>query len=301
MTRGFVTLAVGDESYYKMAQNLLLSYRFHTKKDIPFAIICDRENYYTTSFDNVVIIEKTTLSYLDKLAVLDIAPFDENIFIDADCLIYGDLNDYWQYMPKTGMGCFGKSLDLDSHDGWFEKDNVGEYKDKIKFIPQMHGGVILFNTDELTKRIYKLASNIGQHYSDYVFRYFSRPADEPIMALAMTVCDAHPIELPPPIARQFLLFYPLAVKVDCNLSTGKLRYMDMNGYWTDNVKILHWQNANTKRAKYKIEVARITTHVRVFFFVKVFCYYCFDFYQLKVLRYFMGGKRKLWNLFAVSK
>lgn len=75
----------------------------------------------------------------------------------------------------------------------------------------------------------------------------------------------------------------------------------MNGYWTDNVKILHWQNANTKRAKYKIEVDRIITHVRVLFFVKAFCHYCFDFYQLKVLRYFVGGKRKLWNLFAVSK
>ena len=47
MEKGFVTLAVGDERYYKLAFNLLLSYRYHNKSSIPFAIIADRKNKYT--------------------------------------------------------------------------------------------------------------------------------------------------------------------------------------------------------------------------------------------------------------
>ncbi len=44
--RGFVTLAVGHEKYYKLAANLLKSYKYNTAKSVPFAIIADRRNKY---------------------------------------------------------------------------------------------------------------------------------------------------------------------------------------------------------------------------------------------------------------
>lgn len=74
--------------------------------------------------------------------MLNNPPFDENIFIDADCLVYKDINRYWDYFPEKGVTCFGKALPLTSHKGWFEIGDIGEYKEKISFIPQMHGGVI---------------------------------------------------------------------------------------------------------------------------------------------------------------
>lgn len=36
---GFVTLAVGDDRYYKLAANLLQSYRLNGNCDAPFAIL----------------------------------------------------------------------------------------------------------------------------------------------------------------------------------------------------------------------------------------------------------------------
>lgn len=42
--RGFVTIATGDEKYYKLAFNLLRSYKLHcTGEKLPFAVICDRK------------------------------------------------------------------------------------------------------------------------------------------------------------------------------------------------------------------------------------------------------------------
>ncbi|MBE6790832.1 MAG: hypothetical protein E7535_06555 [Ruminococcaceae bacterium] len=41
--RGFVTLATGNVKYYNMALNMLNSFRIHNP-DVPFAIVCDREN-----------------------------------------------------------------------------------------------------------------------------------------------------------------------------------------------------------------------------------------------------------------
>ncbi len=55
--RGFVTIAAGTGRYYKLAVNLLDSYRFHAIHPKPFAIICDRENEYTAQFDCVILME----------------------------------------------------------------------------------------------------------------------------------------------------------------------------------------------------------------------------------------------------
>ena len=37
MTKGFVTIATGREEYYKLASNLLASYKYHTTRPMPWA------------------------------------------------------------------------------------------------------------------------------------------------------------------------------------------------------------------------------------------------------------------------
>ena len=63
MTRGFITIATGKEMYYKLALNLLKSYRLYSRNPLPFAIMCDRENDYTKQFDQVVILEQPLYSF----------------------------------------------------------------------------------------------------------------------------------------------------------------------------------------------------------------------------------------------
>ena len=58
MTRGFVTLAVGKESYYKLANNLLYSYRNTNTAQLPWTIVCDRENKWTADFDSVILLDQ---------------------------------------------------------------------------------------------------------------------------------------------------------------------------------------------------------------------------------------------------
>ena len=78
-----------------MAKNLLHSYRCFAKEPVPFAILCDRENSYTSEFDNVIVISDASNSYNDKLKLFRELPYDETIFIDADSLAYGELNVWW--------------------------------------------------------------------------------------------------------------------------------------------------------------------------------------------------------------
>ena len=53
-SKGFVTIATGRDEYYRLAHNLLLSYKYFTKSPLPFALLCDRENEYTSDFDQIV-------------------------------------------------------------------------------------------------------------------------------------------------------------------------------------------------------------------------------------------------------
>lgn len=91
VTRGFVMLATGDIEYYKMANNMLKSFLLHNPKT-KFAIICDRENKYTSYFDDVVILDYMNGDYRDKFSLLVASPYDENFFIEPDCLIYRNLD-----------------------------------------------------------------------------------------------------------------------------------------------------------------------------------------------------------------
>ena len=91
MKKGFITIATGKDLYYKLAYNLIKSYKYFCDDPVSFAILCDRENEYTKDFDDVIIFkEGARNSYLDKLSLGEYLPYDENIFIDADCLAFGD-------------------------------------------------------------------------------------------------------------------------------------------------------------------------------------------------------------------
>lgn len=98
MVRGFVTLATGNEKYYKMAVNMLHSFKVHNPK-AKMAILCDRENEYTDEFDDAVILENVNGNYKDKFRLLVDSPYEESIFIEPDCLIYHNLDFFGIYFP----------------------------------------------------------------------------------------------------------------------------------------------------------------------------------------------------------
>ena len=279
---GFVTLAVGDERYYRLAANLLCSYRLNGNCNAPFAIFADRRNKYTDMFDKVIIMENPTLSYLDKLEMLNMPPYEHNIFIDADCLIYNDVALLLENSQLSGVRCYGKAHELTSADGWFLLDDIGEYKDRIKFIPSMHGGIIFFAADDLTQSIYNLALTIASDYQKYRFKYFEKPADEPILALSTAVNNCPPIDWDTEKNYLAYCFFPTVKNISMNIRKQHLSYIpnQSSRVCREGTVVLHWQNYNTKKPIYYREVDRmsmgeICTEFR--FFVRWIVYHVMTF------------------------
>lgn len=251
--RGFVTIATGHERYYKLAQNLLHSYRYGTKEPVPFAIIADRENEYTAEFDHVIVISDPDNSYNDKLKLFRELPYEETIFIDADSLAYGDLNAWWDIFEKAGdFSLFGYAWrDLHCGRGWFVPAGMKEFQKDISFIPDFNGGVYYMRNTEACKRVFEIANHCAAHYSEYQFNGFSAPADEPVLALGMAACGMEPVNLDGE-----LIFAPNLRQLKADITKPKAVFYTRGGV-NQTVRIIHFSNYRTQLSFYRSQVKQL--------------------------------------------
>lgn len=259
MTRGFVTIATGQERYYELARNLLYSYRLFASVKYPFAIICDKKNRYIEEFDDVILMDKACCNYLDKLQLYKYLPYDETIFIDADSLAYGDLDAWWEIFKEADdFSLFGYAWkDLNSGRGWFIPRGLKEYQDKVSFIPDFNGGIYYMRRSETCKEVFRLANFFASHFKDYEFSDFTTPADEPCLALGMAIQNCHPLD----ILEGGLAFAPSKKQIDLDITIPKAYYWRSKerGY---HVNLVHWSNYRTKLALYRFEVEKMNYLLR---------------------------------------
>lgn len=249
MTRGFVTIATGDTRYYKMAQTLLRSYRQNCDKPMPFAIISDRHNRYTLEFNDVVILPNANRNWMDKLALLTISPYDETIFIDADCLVYRNINFLWDvFADAADFSCFGKALPMDSTDGWFTNQAAKIFP--IQFITHLHGILYFIRKGDTIDRMNHLCETILSRYNEVTYKGFNdRLADEPVFALAMAILGLKPV------ARQsdYYCFVPFATQFSSDYTTRTVTFCNPIDGAVDTCRIVHWGNQNTLTEPYRTD------------------------------------------------
>ena len=246
MTHGFITIATGDVQYYKMSVNLLHSYRWFSKTPVPFAILADQENEYTTEFDDVRLFPQAHRNYLDKLEMFALLPYDVNIFIDADCLAYGDLNRLFElFQNADDFSCFGRVLPLDDTTGWFEYKNLGELREKVSYVVGLHGGIYYMRKTDRCRVVLETAQELVPHYEEYRFKgKFATPGDEPLVALSMALNGCKPI---PHDLQGILCYWEHRGKMQLNLPKGIALARDI-GLKTD---LLHWGTRYTRTPLYR--------------------------------------------------
>ena len=257
--KGFVAIATGDPKYYQMAVNLLLSYRHFTKSPYPFAIISDRENEYTCLFDKVVILPEPHFSFMDKINLLTYAPFEETIFIDADCLAYRDLNQYWSlFHDCSDFSAFGSTCSIHEQNSFYDYEGAGVLKDRISYLTHLHGGVYYIRKSERCRQLLSTCQYIIDHYHEFDFKLFhDAPADETVFALAMSVEGMKPVYAPP----EMMCFYPCKTYFKSDISKG---YAEFSMPWFQEEPIVrgcycvHWGSFTIPKPVYQLEAYRLT-------------------------------------------
>lgn len=252
MTCGFLTIATGDEHYYKMAVNLLRTYRHFSAAPLPFAILADRENAETAEFDEVRLLSQAKRNYLDKLEMFEYLPYDITIFIDADCLAYGDLNDLFDvFRDADDFSCFGRVLPLDDQTGWFEYDRLGVLQSRVSYVVGLHGGIYYMRKTELCRRVLQTAIDLVPHYAEYGFKgNFASPGDEPLIALSMALNQCRPI---PHDLTRILCYWEHVGSMKLSMRQGVAFARDVG----ISTGLLHWGTRFTRTPLYRREIANL--------------------------------------------
>ena len=257
MTRGFITIATGNEKYYRIAANLLHSYRLFSANPMPFALICDRECEYSKYFDQTILLDAPWRSYLDKLYLPDLIPYDETIFLDADSLAYRDLNDFWiAFENSTDFSAFGTDYPANYPYAWFKLEDTCEFSDTIESIPDFIGGVYFLRKGPHLRALAETCQYVLKNYHHFKFRQFTEPADEPIYALAMSIHgDTTVGEHSMPGC-----FYVHCTKFKADILSGSTCYDNI--YRPDdglqhNAYMVHWGTGNTYKPVYLLEEYRL--------------------------------------------
>lgn len=251
-TIGFFTVATGDEHYYKIAVNLLRSYRQFSPEPLPFAILADRENAYTKEFDKTVILSDPTRSYLDKLSLYEYLPYDISVFIDADCLAYGDLNVIFDHFRDgDDFCCYGRVLPLEDKTGWFNYEDLGELQPRVSYCVGLHGGIYYIRRTPKAAEVFETAKQIARDYEKYSFKgRFSTPGDEPILALSMALTGCKPIPFRP---EGICCYWEHEHKMDLNIEKGRA-VIRKTGKQTH---LVHWGTRFTRQLLYQKQVAAL--------------------------------------------
>lgn len=262
-SRGFITIATGNRYYQQMAVNLLRSYRFHSKEPLPFAVIAEERNELTSLFDDVIILKDASRTFMDKFTLLKVCPYDETIFLDADSLAYGDLNEYWDvFKDTTDFSAVGAHTTANSHSGggyMYDIEGIWKYGELIKYKVWVHAGVMFIRNSPKLKKLYDDCMDIWSNYDKFTGLRYAGSYDEVTLGIAMPMNDMYPVKEPD----KLLAFMPCCNWVDADIVKGKLSYRKVNGVTVNDTGVfLHFTTKLTHAPLYNWEVARLQKELR---------------------------------------
>lgn len=248
MTRGFVTVATGKVDYYKQAYYMLKSFRLHNP-EVKFAILCDRANEYTEEFDDVIVLSDAKCNYQDKARLLTDCPYDENIFIESDCIIYHNLDFFWDILSNQwDFTCFG--WNDSSVDVWISSQEcldgicnaVGKKFDKVSVF---NPGYLFIRNSENTKKMFDDISVMEKYlinnwYGDKKMFLQGNLRDDPLFCFAMAIngmrCAAKP-------GVGKCISIPTGYKIlKLDITEGKLDVKDKRGDMFYDCSLLHFSS-----------------------------------------------------------
>ncbi len=248
---GIITIAQGSNRYIEMAKMLAFSL-IQTNPDIKRAVISDApETEFEGLFDIYIPYNS---SYGDgfsqKLCLDKYSPFEETLFIDADCLVVKSLNDAIRFFKPHQFAVFGDQI---STGEWYMDVAAMCKKFNVPSIPLFNGGVYYFKRGETATNIYTTAREIrDQYFQIEIDDFRGSMADEPLMAIAMAINKVEAVD-----DQALIMRTPIgingALKIDV---LNEVCAFDKQGEKAEPA-IMHFAGAYSIAFHYKREIAKL--------------------------------------------
>jgi hypothetical protein len=181
-----LTIASGSDEYLMLAGALLKSLRLNAPEE-SVAVVTDRRDHPVVGrFDHVVDLDaRNGGGFSQKLHLADYAPYDETLYVDADCLAYGSLDELWaQCETVPSVGVLARRTvtpfwctDLDRLPASYRLPSYLEFNGGLYFIRRGEAAATIFAEG---REIYERSEDFG------LIRFGGEFGDEPAMALALS-------------------------------------------------------------------------------------------------------------------
>jgi hypothetical protein len=195
--RNVLTIATGKKLYVDMAVNLARSFwLWNAASGIDFCLATDQPQLLAEDvrhFVKIIPIQPGELGegFSPKLHLDKLAPAGQTLFIDSDCLIYGNIENVFKRFEGHSVSVVGGYI---STGEWFGDVAAICKKFKVKQLPKFNGGIYYLENGDKAAKVYSLARQLETQYDEIGFvRLRERPNDEVIIALAMALNGEKPI------------------------------------------------------------------------------------------------------------
>ncbi len=195
--RNVLTIATGKNLYFTLAINLARSFIWWNQQSgIKFYIITDLDASLPPDVISLVDIKKispnqfgegfSTKLYLDQLT-----PHGKTLFIDSDCLIFGDLSPIFEAFNGKAVSVVGGYI---SEGEWFGDVKHIIQQFNVPQLPKFNGGIYYIEKGDAATGVYQTARKLEKDYDKIGFvRLRNKPNDEVLMALAMQLHGMTPV------------------------------------------------------------------------------------------------------------
>ncbi|HEX8514897.1 MAG TPA: hypothetical protein VF868_01770 [Bacteroidia bacterium] len=193
-SKGVITIAQGSQRYINMAKELAISLNI-SNPGLKKAIATDsKDNELQDLYDFVIPTDNDFgIGIIQKLLMFDYSPFEESLFIDADCLVLKNIDFLFDQFRENDVGVIGKKVMSGSLFG-FPVESMCQ-KLNMDFIPTFNGGLYYFKKSKTASDVFgKAKEYLYQYDSLGINRHRGNINEEPLMALAMGFYKQAPLD-----------------------------------------------------------------------------------------------------------
>jgi len=196
-THSVITFATNQQSYLQFAMNCAQSVLLHN--DLPVFIVSNLAASIPAEFkDKIFIIpakpEHVSLGIGMKLHIDEYIQTEHTLFLDSDCLCFGNLNEIFKACEGTDVNVAGNIVLARD---WCGPPQAKVIKDNWGFdkVTRFNGGLYYIRRSAMAKSIFDKARQIAEKYDEYGFQRIKEKwiNEEGPLSIAMTFYGQKPM------------------------------------------------------------------------------------------------------------
>lgn len=252
VSKGIITIGQGAQKYIDMSIQLAMSIKIHSP-GLSLTLVTDsKDTSLRKYFDHIVPINSDYgVGLKQKIHIYEYSPYDETIFVDADCFIVRPFEFLFDEFKNETVSAIGHKMTKGSWAGFEASEMMGKLQ--LKYIISLNGGVYYFKKSELGGKIFDKAAELLLQYDDLgIGTLRGQYNEEPLMSLAMSSFNQNPIDDKGKGMRT-----PIGItgQLKLDVLTGVCGFYK-HGVWVEPA-IMHFGGDCTKTYFYKRELRKI--------------------------------------------